>query len=316
VPVTSAEPPLRQLTRLRTEMALASAERMAFELFPEDPMLAVEFGIVARICLPDWSRGAGLALPAAAERAIAVRQIALSLGGSAETTRRRVNQLIARGALSVSAQGISLAATAANEPLAMRYYRLEHDLLLRLIEDMAATCDLDIPVAREISFGAADVVGASIDVLLRPIDTFRPHGPLRPGLLLWGALTAVAVRKVTYDPVLSRRYAASIPPDAVREGMSVRRLAASLAIPYASAWRHMKALHAAGLVTRMGDDRWTVLTANLMEDSVRDIATPVSAFVLRKIRALGQMGLDPARAGDHYLDGRPPLADLGLARNG
>jgi len=304
------EPPLRQLTRLRGEMQIATAQLTA-RLFPEDPFLGMEFGIVARVCLPDWTCGARVARPGRAARAISVRKMALSLGNSSETTRRHCRQLIERGVFAVSPQGVSLAPAEANEALVLSYYLGVHDRFVRLIEDVSRTCDLDFPVARGRDFEIADVIERGLDVLLQPVDTFRLLGMSRVAHLLWGALTVVAVRKVTYDPLLCRRFGGSIPPDEVRAAISLRRLAAALAIPYATAWRQARMLEARGLVTRVGSDRWTVLKGSLIARHVQEIAIPPTLLLLPKLRELTLLGFDPARAAEYYREGRPPLADFG-----
>jgi hypothetical protein len=292
-------------------MQIAVAQHTA-GLFPENPFLGMEFGIAARIGLPDWTCGTALRRPAEATRAIAVRKMALSLGNSPESTRRHCNQLIDRGALAASPRGLSLALTEANEALVLRYYLGVHDRFVRLIEDIFQTCDLAFPVAPRRAFGVADVVERALDVLLQPIDTFRLMGSSRVAHLLWGALATVAVRGVTYDPMLCRRYAHAIPPDEVRSTISLRRLAAALSIPYATAWRQAQSLEAKGLATRLGSDRWTVLKGNLVAQHVQSIGLSPSMLLLPKLRELSRLGFDPARAAEHYRVGRPPLADLGL----
>jgi len=302
---------MRQLTRLRTEMSIATAQLTA-RLLPDEPMLGAKLGIVARICLPDWTSGGSVQRPDVPTRAIPMRKMALSLGSAPETTRRRVKMLIDRGVLIASGQGVSLAATDANEALMRDYYFGIHDLFLRLIEDMAATCDLDLPLGETPSFGISDILERAIDILMAPIDTYRPVGSSPLAFFLWAALTVVAVRDVTYDPVLSRLYANAIPPDDIRAGISLRELAAALSLPYATAWRQMQALQDEGLVTRLGGNRWTVLTANLLNASVREIGGPPSQILLRKIREMALLGLDPAQAARHYRRGRPALAKFGL----
>lgn len=303
------DPPLRQLMRLRGEMHIATAQLTA-RLFPEDPFLGMEFGIVARICLTDWTGGAGVARPERAARAISVRKMALSLGNSSETTRRHCRQLIERGVFAESPQGVSLAPTEANEALVLSYYLGVHDRFVRLIEDVSGTCDLDFPVARGRDFEVAEVIERGLDVALQPVDTFRLLGMSRVGHLLWGALTVFAVRGVTYDPLLCRRFGRSIPPDELRAAISLRRLAAVLAIPYATAWRQAQRLEARGLVTRVGSDRWTVLQSNLIARHVQEIAIPPTLLLLPKLRELTLLGFDPARAAEYYQEGRPPLADF------
>lgn len=314
-PVTDSaiDPPLRQLTRLRAEMSIAATQLTA-RLLPDEPMLGVKLGIVAWICLPDWTASGSLVRPAVPIRAITMRKMALSLGSAPETTRRHVKLLIDRGIFASSAQGVSLAATAANEALVRQYYLGVHDLFLRLIEDISATCDVDLPVNKTPGFAIGDIIERALDMLLLPIDTYRPAESSLLSFLLWGALTVVAVRGVTHDPVLSRRYADTIPPDDLRIAISLRELAAALSIPYATAWRQVQALQAKGLVTRLGGNRWTVLTDNLLNASVREISAPPSLLLLRKLRELTRLGLDPARVADHYQLGRPPLADLALSQ--
>lgn len=307
---TAGDPPLRQLTRLRSEMHIATAQFTA-ELFPTNPMLGMEFAIAARVCLADWTRGATVARPREVRRGIAVRKLALSLGNSPESTRRHCNQLIDLGVLTASPLGVTLAPTEANEALVRRYYLAVHDRFVRLIEDVSATCDLIFPTSGPPAFGITDVIERSLDVLLQPVDTFRLAGTSRVGHLLWGALAVVAVRRVTYDPVLCRLYGNSIPPDEVRSAISLRRLAASLAVPYATAWRQAQALEAKGLAARAGVDAWTVLQANLLAKHVQAIGLSPTRLLLPKLRELALLGLDPARAAEHYRLGRPPLADLG-----
>jgi hypothetical protein len=304
------DPPLRQLTRLRTEASIATA-KMAAGLFGENSIPGGEFAAVARICLRDWAQGSALARPAVAKRKLSVRKLSNSLGAPRETTRRQCTELIDRGIFAAAPQGVFLALTEANEALVLRYYDAVHDWLVRLIEDAHSTCDIAWPVAERASFGVADVIERSLDMLLQPVDTFRLPGMSRLAHLLWGALAAVAVRGVTFDPVLSRRYANAIPPDALRAGISLRRLSAAMRIPYATAWRQMQMLEEKGFATRLANDRWAVLESNLSRQPVRDIATTPSTLLLPRLRELAALGLNPARAADHYRVGRPALIDFG-----
>jgi hypothetical protein len=303
--------PLRQITRLRTEMAIAAA-RLTGELFRDDPALGVEYGVVARVCLPDWTRGGVLAPPSGGTRAITVRRIAASLGTAPETTRRHAHLLLRQGAFVATADGVALAPDGPDAAIALRYYGEIHDLFIRLVEDVAGTCDLDLPTAATPGFGPGDVIGRALEVLLLHIDQLR-ETRWRMTFLIWAAITAAAVRGVTYDPVLARRYARAIPPDAVRQGVSLRRVAALLGIPYATAWRRMRDLVARDLVTRLGSDGWTVSAASLRDGALPDSDGP-SLLTYRKIRELALAGLDPARAGGLYLRARPEPVAFGPRR--
>lgn len=286
-----------------------SAAALTGNMFPDQPMLGIEYGIVARISLPDWCSDGNLVCPPAPVRAITVRRMALSLGSPAETTRRHVRQLLDRGLFASSAEGVSLATTPASADVALRYYHTVHDLFVRMVEHLAETCDLDLPLGPRATVTVGDIVERALEILLLPIDTTRPLRN-RMAFLLWAALTAAAVRGVTFDPVLSRRYAAAIPPDEIRAGVSLRRLAALLSIPYATAWRQLAGLERDGLATRAGDG-WTVLTANLVNPAVSHASSGPSLHLYRKVRELTLMGLDPGRAAHLYVGTRPPLADFG-----
>jgi hypothetical protein len=69
------------------------------------------------------------------------------------------------------------------------------------------------------------------------------------------------------------------------------------------------------LAARLGD-RWTVLADNLRDASLHAMSAAPSRRLYTVIRELAALGLDPARAGDHYRLGRPPVADLGMSQNG
>ena len=300
--------PLRQITRLRDEMAMSSAQLTA-PLFSNQPLLAVEFGIVARVSLPDWITGQTLSRPKTLTRGIPARNLALSLGGPRETVRRHVNQLLERGVLVASEHGIAVANTPENEALALSYYRTIHDLFVRLIGDLAVTTDVALPVGTPATFGISDVIVRGIDTLLLPIDTFRFAKKLSVAFV-WSAMTVSTVRRITYDPVLSRLYGDALPPDDLRADISLHQLAGALNMSYTTVWRHIQTLRVAGLVTRLSDDRWTVLSANLMNESVRKVAILPSMLTLRKVRELVQLGFDPHLASDQYIAGRPPLAQF------
>ncbi len=315
MPASATAVPVRQLNRLRTEMEMSSIQRW-HRLFPATPKTGVEYAIIARVCLPDWIRDGELAPPATPTRAITIRKIAASLGTPPESTRRRVGAMLDCGMLTASAQGVSLAATPDAAQRTMDYFTGIHDLFLRTVEDIPLTCDVDLPVGATSAFEAGDLISRALDTLLVAIDTY-PLGNIDwVEMMMWAALSAVATRKVTYDPVLARRFGDAIPADEHRLGISLRKLAGALNIPYATAWRHIQTLDQAGLVTRLDEQHWTILTANLMQDSVRDTLAPPAHFMLRRVRELTRLGLDPAQATRLYKQGRPALADFGLPQNG
>lgn len=301
--------PVRQLTRLRSEMHIAVAQHTG-RMFPDRFVLGIEYGAVARFCLRDWVAGGAPGPPPAATRGIAVHKLALSLGQPTESVRRRVGLLCDRGALTGSTAGIALPVAGAGADAATDYLTTVHDQYLRLMDGVAATCDLDLPAPGPPVAGPADVIERALDMLLMPIDTYRPADLAPVGFMLWAALVVVASRRVTFDPVLARLHAHAIPPDGLRASISLRRVAAGLAVPYTTALRHMDSMRARGMVTRVDDHRWTVLTEN-HRGALSDIATTPSRIFVGRLRELARMGLTPERAASRYLAGPPPLADFG-----
>lgn len=296
-------------------MGLAGA-RLTAKLFPGQSKLGIEFGIVARVCLPDWIRDGELVRPARPQRAISIRRIGLSLGASLETTRRHVGVLVELGAVVSGPAGVQLAASAENEALVRGYYLGNHDLFVALAESVADTCDVEMIVGPCRCFDLKDVIERALDTLLLPVDTFRPAGWNLTAFLHWAALTAAAVRNVTFDPVLSRRFANSIPPDSLRSSLSLRNLADAFEMPYSTVWRHVQALERNHFVTRVGSDRWTVLTRNLLESTVVDLGTSPSTLLYNKLRELALAGFDARKAEGHFRIGRPAIVDLGTSRSG
>ncbi|MEG3179049.1 hypothetical protein [Sphingomonas sp. LT1P40] len=307
-----ADPPLRQLTRLRSEFSIA-ATQLAASLFSGRPLVSLEFGIVSRVCLPDWIQDGVIAPPAVPVNAITVRRIAQSLGGSAETVRRHVNNLLDQGIFVALPHGIALGDTPQARSAAIRNFTGIHDLFLRMVEDLHYTSDYFLSPVTPAVVSMLDLLERAADTLLMTVDSYAIRGISRNGLMLWAGLTNVAVRDVTYDPVLARRYANEIPPDSVRLGISLRRIAAALSMPYATAWRQIEALTAAGLVSRLPNGDWTVLAHNLQHADIRAISTSPSVFLANKLRDLAMLGLNPADIPARYITGRPPIADLGLA---
>lgn len=301
--------PIRQLSRLRSELSLMS-NRLGVDLLPNERARLIEVGVVARTCLPDWVRGDDLRRPDSVGRVITIRQIALSRGAPRETIRRSVNRLIELGILAATPAGVALAATSTGEAFVRRYLLSVHDMLLRLVEDLAATSDIDLPVAPVATFTVGDVIARGLDSLLAPIDTFTMPTLSTVAFFLWAALSSVAVRRVTYDRALSRRFALEVPTDAHRRSVSLNRLAAALSLPYATAWRAAQQLLDERLVTRLPDDRLIITAADMNDDRVRDIGVAPSALVLRKVRELALLGLDSARAGGLYRIGRPEIVPI------
>lgn len=308
---TAAVQPIRQLTRLRAEFSIAFA-RLTGKLFGGRLPHGIDYGAVARVCLPDWTRDGAIATPTTTACGISAYRLSESLGLSAETVRRHTHLLARRGILTATRGGVALSTSDVGSQIALRYYRAAHDGFLRLIEDVGATCDLDLPTDMPLTAGRSDILKHAIDTLLLPIDTFRPTEISPTAHLLWASFALVAGRRVTHDPDLARRYGDDLPPDALCDGISLRRVAAGVGVAYTSAWRHMADLVDRDLVTRLDGDRWTVLRNN-RRGEMWDIGAAPTRLMLGKLRELARMGVTPDRVASLYIDGRPPQIDFATA---
>lgn len=301
--------PLRQVSRLLTEFHAAGVFGVK-DTVPVRSTEAIIFQLLQRICLPDWVAGGTLAAPAAPTRFLAVNGIAASLFKSFETTRRYVATLVDRGLAVRGDDGIALAVTPENAARAIAAYQVTHDLFVRFIEDMVATCDMDWPAPGPAAPRPHDVLARAFDVTLRPFDTMRPITSDWAMMMLWIVISNASIRHVTYDPELSRLYAVEYTPDELRRPVPLLPIVQALGLSYTTAARHCQKLADAGLLFN-GGNGWIVLTQNLKDPGMDAMAMANNLYAVRKARECIAAGLDPARIGDHYLVSRPSLAPIG-----
>jgi hypothetical protein len=297
--------PYPQISRLTTELYLSGVE--AGQLVCGSKYVrSLIFLLLCRVCLEDWCGQTELQQPRTLTRFTSLNSIAASLGYPFETTRKNVHAMVDAGLLVRTVDGVALAAHGENSDRVIAYCTLMHDIFVRLIEDIATTCDVELPRPQGNDFGARDVLERALDINLVPFDTQHQISDNLTGMTLWLAISIANIRHITYDPLLTAAYAYISTPDTIRRPVALKAMARALVMPYATAWRHAAALEDANLLTRQ-DGNLVVLSANLHSAGVGPKVVKNVDYAFRRISELIRLGLDPARAGDYYLHERPPL---------
>lgn len=243
---------------------------------------------------------------------MSVNALAASLSRPFETVRRHVIALIESGLCIRGGQHVSVAPEAASRPEIVDTVRHLHDIMVRLVEDMAGFA-LPLPATR--SHGPHDVnatIAAAIDMMLTAIEFHAAQHPDWIEVNTYGAVMAANARPYSYDPVLANIYGENhtVPPDSLREPVATAAIARALHLPYSTVGRHVGQMVADGRLVRR--DGGVMITASWMQrpsmlDGARMIAQR-TAQIFARLAASGFAFDVPAAL---YLDGRPPLLDFG-----
>ncbi|WP_066658111.1 MULTISPECIES: hypothetical protein [unclassified Sphingomonas] len=249
---------------------------------------AILFTATARACGPfDQSPGR--------KRPVSINALSASIGRPFETTRRHANALIEEGLIDRSAAGLSVSIESLVEPRIARFTDSCHDLLVRLIDDLARSGFALPPTATHVTYDPRSGVGIALDLLLAAVESHgkREENFTRLALLLaieWahGSL-ATAGPDGASDPVIRTSAAARL-----------------LGLPYATTSRNIDALVERGLLIRSG--------AGLRTADVPLVGAGRAALADRARQLIGrlaQTGFPMERPGTAYIRGRMPPPDLG-----
>jgi hypothetical protein len=310
--MTDAPPPClpyRAISRLSNEMHLSGMVLVDVAL-PQDFDRSIVLLTVMRVCAPDWMAGGVLGRPARPTRFTSANAIALSLQRSPETIRRHVHALVSDGVCVRGPGGIALNPDPAVRPDLLRLYIAYHDLLVGFVEDLAGLDLLSSPVRGADDTLLAAIIATTLDIALIPFEQFGRIFTDWASMRVWACIGALNVRHIMLDPVLSARYAVASTPNALRHPVPLRTVQRTLGMPYATAWRHCRALAAQGLVTQV-EQGWLIGVAQLRDDAMEEQVVAAVLYYLRRIGALVAAGLDPAHAAQCYIAERPPLAPIG-----
>lgn len=243
---------------------------------------------------------------------MSVNALAASLARPFETIRRHVNTLIEAGLCIRHGQHVSVAPDATKRhEIAVAVRRL-HDIMVRLVEDMASF-DLPLPATR--AHGAHDAqatIAAAIDMLLTAIEFHGPQHPDWIEVITYGAVMAANARPYSYDPVLANIYSESdtVPPEGLRLPIATAALARALHLPYSTIGRHIVQMIADGRLVRR--DGGVMIATNWMQTPSQIAGARIMAERTAQIFArLAAGGFAFDIPGALYLDGRPALVDFG-----
>jgi hypothetical protein len=294
----------RLLVRLLAEMQ-TSCTAMGLRVFHGELDRAVIFIVVAR---ESGARAGGHARSGAAGQAISVNALAASLSRPFETVRRHVNALIAAGLCVRTPAGVTVPAEVHARPEIAALFRMHHDALVRLIEDMVSY-DVPLPETRpHIAYDWHTGLAAAHDVLLSGIEFYSQRYDSWIDMVLLGTVMCANARPFTYDREVSLAYAdfTRLPPERIRAPVPASMVARALNLPASTTQRRVNAMIAAGKLVRKPAGLM-VTEAALNEPPVVSDArssTDHTRQIFTRLAAGGFRFDDPARC---YLGQRPPL---------
>ncbi|PKP92135.1 MAG: hypothetical protein CVT77_09955 [Alphaproteobacteria bacterium HGW-Alphaproteobacteria-16] len=135
------------------------------------------FGNLSRaICFVATARASGPFGPEPLrERPISINALAASLDRPFETIRRHVNALTAAGLVERSESGLSVPLRAITLPGAAQLSDQCHDLMIRLVDDLAASGH-DLPdVRQDVAYDPRAGIGLAFDLLLAALECHAPR---------------------------------------------------------------------------------------------------------------------------------------------
>ncbi|CAN5461402.1 hypothetical protein BH09PSE4_BH09PSE4_23200 [soil metagenome] len=312
-PIIDSDPPAhrhsRLMIRLLAEMQ-TNAAAAGIRVFDGNLDRSTIFIVIARAGGTLSALAIGDAVPDGrpAPKTITVNALAASLSRPFETMRRHVNALIADGLVARTSRGVSVPPEVMARPEILSLMQNHHDLLVRLIEDMA-NFGVPLPSARpHVAYDPQLGIAAAIDVLLTGLEFNAQRYDSWLELVLLAAVMCANARPFTYDRQVSLAYAdySRLPPQSIRAPVKVSEAARALGIPYPTARRHAEAMLRDGRLTRVRDglmvsDNW-LSRPLILEDS--NAANEHTRQIFGRLAAGGFRFDDPATC---YIRGRPPL---------
>lgn len=239
---------------------------------------------------------------------ISINAVAMSLERPFETVRRHVQALIRDGICQRARHGVIVRNETLTLPAFAALLRSLHDRMVSVIEDLSRA-DIPLPPCHVDRFYDPNAtIAAAIDLVLGPFDYMRDCYATWLEMVVVNAVAAATARKITLDPVLSRRYgeATTTPPEQEREPIAITALARALRMSYSTVRREVEAAIASGKLRRVGQGV-LVTTSYLSSDIIIIGGERAAAHAAQVFRRLGPGGFrfdDPTHC---YLDGKPPL---------
>jgi hypothetical protein len=188
---------------------------------------------------------------------ISARSLGRSITLPQETTRRHVETLLAGGWIERRDQGLVVAPGLLSSPRMAPVAAQLGERLAVMVGRLAAM-EEPAPGFRLAPDRGAMLIAVSGKYMLRwverhisaPGDVVTAERLSIGALLFWAVLQA-NIRHFIDDPELQRRYADSLPPDALRRPASIRSIAESLGMPYETVRSGVQPMIGFGLLTRV-----------------------------------------------------------------
>jgi DNA-binding Lrp family transcriptional regulator len=298
----------RLLVRLLAEMQ-TNCTAAGLRAFDGDLERAVLFIVIARESGTLSPLSVGHALPDTERRqAISVNALAASLSRPFETVRRHVNALLDQGLCVRTPAGVTTPAEVHERAAIAALFRVHHDTLVRLIEDMVAF-GMPLPETRpQIGYEWHTGLAAAHDVLLTGIEFHAAHFDSWLDMVLLGTVMCANARPFTYDRAVSLSYSdfTRLPPESLRAPVPASAIARALGLPPSTIQRRVNAMILAGKLHRRQGGLMVSEAALNAQPAIEDSRTSTdhTRQIFTRLAAGGFRFDDPARC---YLDGRPDL---------
>ncbi len=304
------EPIGRMVSGLVAEMVLAGLWRTGRLLAKDDGKhasidRALAFLTVLAHSLP---RGEG----EQRQPGISVNAMALSFNLPFETTRRHVGVLLADGWCERISSGIVVNDAVLAEAATQDCIDDLHDLMVWLVEQFQLL-NLPLPSPRATVCATQEIVTlAAVELILAAIDFGKVGFRNLREFYIVHAIVAGSIRKVTFDPSLSREFSvtADSPPPHLRRGVNVHRLAGLLTLPPVTTYRHVNRAIQSGKLERCpGGVR--AAQSYLATPKIHTDARLATARAQRAFQRLASAGFAFDAPSRQYSGGRPNLPDWG-----
>jgi predicted transcriptional regulator len=239
---------VRLLSEMQTSCAVAGQRVFEGELDRSIIFMVIarESGLLSS-CSDGVARWDG-----AGPRAISINALAASLSRPFETVLRHVNALIAQGLCVRTPAGVMKPAEVHERPAIAALFRVHHDALARLAEDMVAF-DITRPETRpHFAYDWHTGLAAAHDILLSGIEFYSAQYPHWIDMALVGTGICANARPFTYDREIARSYAdfTRLVPERLRAPVPASLVARVLTLPASTAQRRVNAMIAAGVLIR------------------------------------------------------------------
>jgi DNA-binding Lrp family transcriptional regulator len=243
-------------------------------------------------------------------QAISVNALAASLSRPFETVRRHVNALLELELCVRTQAGVMCPAHVYEQPEIAGLFRVHHDTLVRLVEDMAAF-GIPLPETRpQVDYDWRTGLAAAHDVLLTGIEFYADSYESWLDMVLVMVVMCANARPFTYDRQVSLSYSdfTRLPPESIRAPVPASALARALGLPPSTIQRRVNEMIARGQLLRKSGGLMVAERALNGPGAVEKsrISTDHTRQIFTRLAAGGFRFDDPASC---YRDSRPePVA--------